>query len=562
MVRLMFAPLVGIALALGMAGAVHAAEADPAVAVAQADRAFAAFPKDGPGVSVAVSQGGRTVYSRAFGAADIEHGDPATAQTPFHAASISKEFTALAIVMLAQEGKVDLNADIRRYLPYVPDFGATITVLDLLHHTSGLRDQWGLFTIAGIEGQSLRRQAQVVEMVRQQSALNFAPGTEFSYCNTGFTLLAEIVKAASGQTLRQYTTTHIFQPLGMTHTVFYDNARELVPGRATSYAPGRGGRPDLARMNFETVGATGLLTTADDLAIWGRELLHPKIISPALIAQMTTPGRLKDGTPIAYGLGLMLSDNVGHVSIGHGGSDAGFRAMFLTFPKEDTVVAVLASGQAPASDLADAVAAAFLDPGKPPAVSRGLSPSPSMLDGLVGLYINDWRGSMRLEARNGLLVRHSVEEPDAIAVFHPDGSFSFGQSTARFRATPGPDGRPLLAETTRWGGHPTLHRPAAAASPSASDLAALAGRYRSAELDVTYAFSVVDGRLTATSLRHPEPIVFMPSSTDRFDSTLGQLKVRRGPKGDVTGFLLDSGGGRILNLVFSRVSSRVSAGDA
>ncbi|WP_293346025.1 serine hydrolase domain-containing protein [Phenylobacterium sp.] len=548
MVRWMRAPLLGMTLTLAASATAQAA-VDPA----RLDRLFTAFAKDGPGLSVAVSQGGKTTYSRAFGAADIEHGDPATPQTRFHAASISKEFTALAIAMLAAEGKVDLDADIRRYLPYVPDFGATITVLDLLHHTSGLRDQWSLFTLSGNDGQGMRRQGVVLEMVRRQTALNFAPGTQFSYSNTGYTLLAEIVKATSGRTLREFTTERIFQPLGMERTFFYDNARELVPGRASSYAPGQGGAPELARLNFETVGATSLLTTAEDLAIWGRELMNPKILDPKIIARMKVPGRLKDDTPINYGLGLLIGEDAGHRSIGHGGSDAGFRSAFLTFPDDDTVVALVASGQAPANDLA--VGAADLALNSRTSVARPIvTPAPAVLTALAGDYVNDWRTGMRLELRDGALVRHAFDAPEAKAVFRANDRFDFGAAGTSYRVIYGPNRQVAgLEETTRWGGHGLVHRRATIEAPSPTELAALAGSYRSEELDLTYELRVRDGRLAMNSLRHPDPVVFLPSAKDMFDSSFARLKVRRDPSGRPVAILLDASGGRILNLALARL---------
>lgn len=549
-----------IGLALWASLAAFAAEAaPPSVApspvTARADTLLSAFQPDGPALVVAVSQGGRTVYQRAVGVADLEHGGAATPATSFHAASVSKQFTSLAILMLAKEGKVDLNADIRRYLPYVPDFGQTITVADLMLHTSGLRDQWSLFTLSGVEGQSMRRQPQVVAMVARQTALNFPPGADFNYCNTGYTLLAEIVRATSGLTLREFTTRRIFQPLGMTHSFFYDDARELVPGRAMSYAPGRDDEPQLARLNFETVGATSLVTTTDDLVLWGRELMAPKIIPADLIAQLKAPGRLRDGAPLNYGFGLLIGEDAGHRSIGHGGSDAGYRAMFLTFPKEDTVIAVLAAGQQSSQEIADGLADIFLNGGSGAAKPAGAQPAEAALTALAGDYVNDWRSGMRLEVRGGRLIRSTIDGPDAPALFRPDGGFTIGSGTAVFRPVYDDQRRLVaLSETTAWGGHPLLHRPAKLATPTLAELKALAGRYRSDELDVTYDFTVMDGRLTASSLRHPEPVVFQASDQDRFESAyLGRATVRRGADGAVVGLSLDAGGGRVLKLALKKI---------
>jgi CubicO group peptidase (beta-lactamase class C family) len=283
---------------------VAAGAAAPDNAVAKADAVFASLKPDGPAVSALFMKDGKVVYQRAFGQADIEHGVPATLDTRFHVASTSKEFTALAILMLAKDGKIDLDGDVRTYLPWVPDFGRKITVAQLMHHTSGLRDQWSLFVLGGTPMEGLLTQDAVVEMVRRQQALNFEPGSQYSYSNTGFTLMAEIVKSVSGQSLRAFLEERLFKPLGMTHTLVYDDPHELITDRAVSYSIGAKG-PELSRLNYATWGATSLITTPGDMLLWGRELLHPKLLSPELIQTLTTRAKLNDGTTIDYASGIM-----------------------------------------------------------------------------------------------------------------------------------------------------------------------------------------------------------------------------------------------------------------
>lgn len=185
------------------------------------DAVFAEYRPDAPGAAVSIYQGGKLIFSKGYGLADLEAGTPLTARTPIHVASVSKQFTAFAVALLAREGKADLDADVRTYLPWMPQFSeGIITVRHLILHTSGLRDQWALFTLGGQEMQSRLRQQQIVNMVARQRSLNFTPGVEYSYSNTGYTLLAEVVKAVSGQTLREFTTEHMFKPLHMDSTFF------------------------------------------------------------------------------------------------------------------------------------------------------------------------------------------------------------------------------------------------------------------------------------------------------------------------------------------------------
>ncbi|WP_293864884.1 serine hydrolase domain-containing protein, partial [Steroidobacter sp.] len=245
--------------ALLLAGATARADSvAPTTRERAVDALFAEFDRaDSPGVALGIYRNGEMVYARGYGRADLESDRPITPSTVFHVASVSKQFTAFSVALLASEGKVDLQADVRRYLPYVPDFGQVITPLDLIHHTSGLRNQWTLFVIGGQDMRNVLRQPQILNMVGRQRSLDFAPGTEVSYSNTGYTLLAEIVRAQSGRSLREFTQQRIFQPLGMEHTFFLDDVTQIIPGRALSYQKnpnGTGWRRAL--LNFENVGAT------------------------------------------------------------------------------------------------------------------------------------------------------------------------------------------------------------------------------------------------------------------------------------------------------------------
>src|SRR5690349_8472502 len=194
-----------------------------------------------PGCALGVVRDGGIVYARGYGLANLEYAIPITPRTIFHVASISKQFTAFAAILLAQEGALSLDDDIRRYLPELPDFGATITPRQLAHHTSGLRDQWELLHLAGWRWDDVMTTEDILDLARRQRELNFAPGSEYAYCNTGYTLLGQIVARVSGMPFRAFCEQRIFQPLGMRSTHFHDDHTEIVPGRAYSYHPRDGG---------------------------------------------------------------------------------------------------------------------------------------------------------------------------------------------------------------------------------------------------------------------------------------------------------------------------------
>src|SRR5688572_16331685 len=253
-------PILALMLALSVQ------DAPPA---ARVDAVFKEYDSaTSPGCAVAVYQDDKILYKRAYGMANLDHDVPLTTSTVFHVASVSKQFTATAILLLAQDGKLSLDDDIRKHLPELPDFGRTITIRQLANHTSGIRDQWDLLGLAGWRySRDLITDDDVLELLTRQKGLNFVPGSRHMYSNSGFTLLAVIVSRVSGTTFRAFTTERIFAPLGMTSTHFRDTFNEIVKNQAYGYTP-FGQTFRLSVTNFDTAGATSLLTTVEDMAKW------------------------------------------------------------------------------------------------------------------------------------------------------------------------------------------------------------------------------------------------------------------------------------------------------
>ena len=217
--------------------AVSGGALDPAV-VKEIDAVFAKWDNTrSPGCAVAVSRSGQIVFARGYGMSNLEHDVPITPDSIFHVASISKQFTAACVQLLALDGKLSWTDDVRRYVPELPDYGKTITLAHLVHHTSGLRDQWDLLHLADWRDDDLITEADVLTIAARQRTLNFAPGEEYLYCNTGFTLLGVVVKRVSGQSLRDFAATRIFAPLGMRDTHFHSDHTEVVRGRTSAYEP-------------------------------------------------------------------------------------------------------------------------------------------------------------------------------------------------------------------------------------------------------------------------------------------------------------------------------------
>ncbi|MEM9849601.1 MAG: serine hydrolase domain-containing protein [Bacteroidota bacterium] len=318
----------------------HAQKASPEIE-AQIDALFSSYQRtDFPGASIAVMQNGELLFSKGYGAANLEYNIPITPTTIFHVASVSKQFTVFAILLLAEEGKLSLEDDIRMHIPEVPDFGHRITLRHLASHTSGMRDQWNLLSMAGWRMDDVITKAHILTLVSRQKELNFLPGEAYYYCNTGFTLLAEVVARKSGMSFAEFTKKYIFEPIGMKNTLFYDDHEKIVKNRAYSYYQ-ENGKLKKSVLSFANAGATSLFTTAEDLCLWADQLNGtPKVGSKAIVTQMNTPAKLNDGSTFGGALGQFVETYKGLLHIQHGGSDAGYRSYLGRFPEQQLSVAV------------------------------------------------------------------------------------------------------------------------------------------------------------------------------------------------------------------------------
>nr|WP_314466838.1 serine hydrolase domain-containing protein [uncultured Novosphingobium sp.] len=408
--KLSLTPIAGAMTAIGMAGAAYAAPAPvtPAAAteaqIAQVDAIFARWAhRDTPGCAVAVSRGSEILAQRVYGMASLELGVPAKQDSIYEAGSDSKQFTAAATLMLAREGKLSLDDDIRKYVPEMPDYGAPITIRHLLHHTSGLRD-WG--SVAAIEGWPRNSRTadnkDMLDILVRQKQLNFAPGAHYLYSNSNFNLLAIIVQRVSGQSLADFTHDRIFVPLGMSHTRWRDDHGEVVPGRTGAYEFENGVyRND--QVIEDAYGNGGLLTTVDDLVKW-QAALDDDRFGPGFTEAMQQPTRLNDGTRIAYALAVVNLDHHGEQEVSHSGSTGGYRAWMARYPRQKLAVSLLCNGgNADTPTLGRDVADVFLPAFKSrPYTPKGALPTGLYADGMTGFPVRfaaDAQGQLTADGR-------------------------------------------------------------------------------------------------------------------------------------------------------------------
>jgi CubicO group peptidase (beta-lactamase class C family) len=334
--------IVACALVVGTCSAPRASHAQDKASAA-VDEVFADLTKAGsPGCAAAVYRNGRIIYARGYGLANIEEDVPIMPQSVFDIGSTSKQFTAASILLLEKQGKLSVNDDVRKYIPELPDYGPKITILHLLNHTSGLRDYLTLMELAGINTDSVTTDEDALQIITRQKGLNFAPGSDWLYSNTGFFLLSIIVKRVSGETLREFAAANIFTPLGMTHTQFRDDHTALIANRAMAYDPKE--RKDGYTLNvsyFEQTGDGAVHTSVEDLLRWDENFYSGQVGGKEFLAEIQEQGKLNNGKVLDYAKGLRIADYRGLHTVSHGGSWGGYRAELLRFPEQHFSVACL-----------------------------------------------------------------------------------------------------------------------------------------------------------------------------------------------------------------------------
>ncbi len=484
----------------------------------QIAKIFAAYQHpDTPGCAVGVEAPERDAFAAAYGMADLEHAVANTPATVFEIGSVSKQFTAAAVLLLVERGKVSLDDNIRKYFPELPHYQQPITVRQLLNHTSGLRD-WG--DIADIEGwpRTTREHthAHVLEILSRQGSLNYAPGDAWSYTNSGYNLAAMLVERVSGMTLQAFCRKEFFDPLDMTSTQWRDDFRRIVPNRAIGYASrGSEWRQD---MPFEDVyGNGGLLSTVGDLLKWNRNLASGKL-HPTVFQSMQKPGTLNDGRTIGYGFGFFLEDFQGLAEVSHSGATAGYRAWLGRIPSKRLSVAVICNAaSANPTDYWHQIARLYLGLPNPP-------PPAFPSDFKPGLY-------------------RSVRDHSIIAV---------GETNGALTADGKPFGRDVRFEGSRMiAANPTYGEDIWVwVEPSTpAHLGALEGSYFSAEAESNLDVAFEHGKLTIR--RSPDSkFVLTPAGADAFECALGNVQFVRDGNGNGTAIIL--GRSRVWNLRFER----------
>lgn len=519
------------------------------------DGLFSAWNNHTPGCAVGIVKDDTLIFAKGYGMANLEYAVPITQQTIFHMASVSKQFAAYSIVLLASQGRLKLEDDVRKYLPWFPDLQEKITIRHILNHTSGIRDQWQLLAIAGTRLDDVITQEHIIKILSRQQALNFPTGEKYYYSNSGYTMAAEIVKSVTGKTLRQFADSAIFKPLGMTNTHFHDDYTEVVKNRAYSYQ-----RKNLISfsnsiLSYSTAGATSLFTNIEDLSKWVVNFYQPVSGTGSDINLLVKNGILNNGTEIDYALGILSNTYKGNRQYSHSGGDAGYRTYLTVFPELKMGFMVFSNlpeinVYEKAYQLADLfirdTTAASPNPGVDSA--RAVLKDTTHIKKMTGDYVSDEGALFSFTIKNSKLYWQRYGNSDLL---YPVGKDSFAVVNApdvRFSFVR--KGNQHIAHQY-WPGAERILEQAATNTDIRPD--AYTGLYHSPELDCKYGITLENGELVLTNNKYPNSKIKRVGNDHLFTDLwwMRHLKIITDSNNTVTGFEVNDG--RVMHLRFNKI---------
>lgn len=527
------------------------------------DKVFVDYAKpDSPGCALAVYRDNNIWYQQGYGLASIEHQLPIKPQsTVFDIGSTSKQFMAASILLLEQDGKLKTSDDIRKYLPEMPDYGHTITINHLLHHTSGIRDYIALMMMADIKEEDHTTEAQALSVIARQKALDFVPGSEHSYSNSGYFLLSQILQRVSGKSWVEFAQERLFKPLGMNHTQVLNNHKKIIKNKAASYQLVGENEFGVQMSNWEQTGDGAVQTTVADLVKWDNNFHQPKVGGQWLVEQLQQKTTLSSGEEIAYARGLFLDQYRGIKTVQHGGAWAGYRTELIRVPEEKLSVAVLCNqAESNPTQLAhgvlDVVLAdkfSALEKAQSRSAKNSEAPQAAVQpvknpEQYVGMYWSRKSGLIRqLEMREGKLfyVRgggrdNELAQNDDESLTMIGAPFSVKLSFAKRGST--------RVMTFDANSNKDDFEQVTPAKPTANELLELQGDYYSQELETVWSFVVEDNKLQL-KMKRDENMVFEPKFTDAFEGQGLMMLVQRDSKAKVTGLAVNAGRARDLQFV-------------
>src|SRR6201981_283529 len=529
-----------IVLFLCIARAITALAAEPTAQ--KVDDLFAAFSKPGsPGCSVGVIRNGSFVYKKSFGYASLELGVPLTPQSVFYVGSVSKQFTAASVVLAAEQDYLSLNDDVRKYIPELPDYGYPVTLRQMLHQTSGFRDFFDLIALSGGNPAEIGSAADILKVIVRQKGLNNVPGAEWNYSNSNYFLLAEVVQRATKKSLARFAAENIFQPLGMKHTLFFDDNTLVVPNRVAAYDPGKDGTFVVDwSTSYNLVGGGGLMSTIEDLLLWDQHLFANRLGKGTLVQQLENHGVLNNGNQINYAMGLMLGEYRGLPTVEHSGANFGYRSEYLRFPQQRLSAILLCNlSSAGPVGLAHKIADLYLQENLVPVSTPPASSGFPGAETFAGTYLDPHTKTIyKFTAEGGNLMAwgEALQRVAANQYYDLQGDImTFSHDNGVMHLT-----LPFPGEMY-FSGDRVQPFPL-----SAAGFSEFTGNFHSEELDTTYTLSVEGGRLRV-KVPNNAPIPLDAAGPNEFySSDLGDLVFHADAGHRVSTFSLSTQASRCL----------------
>ena len=524
---------------------------DQTKVVAGAERAIEKHakmsPPNAPGCAVGVSLDGKSIVEKGFGMAEMEYQIPITPKTIFESGSVAKQFTAAAIVALSLDGKLSLDDPVKKHIPEMPDYGAPLTIRHLLNHTSGLRDWGSVMGLTGVgRGDRVISQAVAIDVITRQKATDFVPGAEYSYSNSNYNLLAEIVERVSKQKFPAFLQERFFKPLGMANSSWRDDYQRLVAGRAQAYEGPLGG-PWRLNMPFMNVyGNGGMLTTVGDWLKWNA-MLDSRSMGAKFVDEMETVGVLNDGRKIDYALGLVVDKVNGFRRVWHNGSTAGYQTILTRYPDLKLSIAVMCNSTSRTAPLEPDIFTEIMGPGPTPAKTDAFKADPETLQKYVGIWKNE-----RTKMANRITLDNGVLKINGTAMVpRSDGSFVLGPQRFAFKVDNA--GKPVSFEANNSGDIRSFTFQEEW-KPISDDLNAITGLWYSDEADATAAIIVENGQVFVTQRTTGLRLPLRPQYKDHFHVGDGPGTVFWFER-DATGKVdkMHVGTGRLRDMLFVKV---------
>jgi len=549
-------PAIAATLIFTLAASHAALAQEEETTTGRVDKIFAPWDKpNSPGCALGVIKDGEFIYRRGYGMASLEHDVPLSSSSIFYIASTSKQFAAASIILAAEQGHLSLDDDIRKYVPDLPDYGKTITIRHLLHHTSGLRDYLTLWELAGEQFADIHEPEDALEMIARQKALNFEPGEEHLYSNSGYFLLSVIIERATGKTLREFAHENIFQPLGMVHSHFHDDHTEISKHRAIGHVLRDDSSFAMYVSNFDLVGSGGLHTSVDDLLLWDRNFYDNELGTGTLLEQLHTRGILNNGDTLSYAAGVGIDEYKGLRTVSHGGSAQGYRTELLRFPDQRfSVICLCNLGTINPSRLARQVADVYLADQfvETEEEEEALAVQAEFIE-LSQAELETWAGAYR-NPDTGTIWKVSVEGERLKIEINGAQWHLAPLSPTEFKAVDSPMGidvtfqdAPKSAHAVFEDGDEAIFEAVELVSPDAVLLAEYAGEWYSEELDATWQLVLQEAGLVIED--GPEDPL-SPTIRDEFKLRGLTLRFTRDEAGRISSMLVDAG--RVRNLEFAR----------